>query len=58
MWFNMADQKLAFPNPPNITPFKIDIDCLAYTEFVVTWEVVIFHTVVSQALVKWGTAYV
>ena len=40
MWFNMADKKLAFLNPPNITPFKIGINCLAYAEFAVTWEIV------------------
>ena len=40
MWFNMADKKLAFPNPQNITPFKIEINCLAYTESAVTWEIV------------------
>ena len=40
MWFNMAEKKLAFPNPQNITPFKIEINCLAYTEFAVTWEIV------------------
>ena len=40
MWFNMADKKLPFPNPQNITPFKIEINFLAYTEFAVTWEIV------------------
>ena len=40
MWFNMADEKLAFLNPPNITSFKIGINCLAYTELAVTWEIV------------------
>ena len=39
MWFNTADKKLAFSNPPNITPFKIGINCFAYTEFV-NWEIV------------------
>ena len=32
MWFNMANKKLTFPKPPNITSFKIEI---TYTEFVV-----------------------
>ena len=40
MWFNMADEKLAFPNPPNITPLQIGIDYLAYIEFTVIWEIV------------------
>ena len=40
MWFNIADEKLAFPNSPNIAPFKIGINCLAYTEFAATWEMV------------------
>ena len=40
MWFNMADEKLAFLNPLNIMPFKIGINCLAYTELAVTWEIV------------------
>ena len=40
MWFNLADEKSAFPNPPNITLSKIGINCLPYTEFAVTWEIV------------------
>ena len=40
MWFNMADEKLAFLNPPNITPFKIGINCLTCTELAVAWEIV------------------
>ena len=40
MWFKMADKRLAFLNPPNITPFKIGVNCLVCTEFVITCEVV------------------
>lgn len=43
MWFNMTKKKLAFSDPPNITPFKIGINCLTNTEFAITWEIVKFH---------------
>ena len=30
MWFNMTDNKFAFQNSPDITPFKIGISCLVH----------------------------